>query len=135
MTAPPVVAFTLPLPPSALLANETLGRDWRAFVEAKQAYYQSCFVDCQNARLAFQKKGVGFPLKPLVTMVLVFVLPDMRRKDGDGLVSALKSGIDAMVKAGLLHDDSIWELRGCYEGRLAAKGEKGCVEVRLEGGA
>lgn len=127
-SAPTIISFTLPLPPSELLPNRAIGKDWRSTYEAKQTYYQACFVECKNVKQAHRNT---FPLKPVVTMVLTFSLPTKRRRDGDGLLSAFKTGIDAMVRAGILVDDSIWVLRTAIEGEV---GEAG-VKVRLEGGS
>lgn len=131
-SAPPVIRFTLPLPPSGLAPNRAQGHAWQATQAEKDAYRAACQAICKSARVDAQKHGGVFPLAPVVTMVLTFVLPTKRRRDGDGLLSAFKTGVDAMVRSGLLRDDSIWELRVALEGELGAPG---CVRVRLEAGS
>jgi Holliday junction resolvase RusA-like endonuclease len=37
---------------------------------------------------------------------VTFVLPNHRRRDLDNLISAMKSGVDALVRCGILKDDS-----------------------------
>ena len=124
-----VVSFELPLPPSELMPNDAMGKRWESYNAVKTKYSNDCFALCKSARVEWQKRGGVVPLRPLVTMVLTFVLPSQRRRDGDGLLSAFKSGIDAMVAAKLLEDDSIWKLRIALEGELGPAS----VRVRLEG--
>jgi Holliday junction resolvase RusA-like endonuclease len=37
---------------------------------------------------------------------VTFVLPNHRRRDLDNLIASMKSGIDALVRCGILKDDS-----------------------------
>ena len=48
--------------------------------------------------------GLGFMAGAVV--ILNWRMPDKRRRDGDGAAPTLKVCLDALVKEGVLHDDS-----------------------------
>ena len=100
--APVKVTLELPLPPSGLAPNRAVGHHWGKSNGAKETYATVCFAKAREVVRACRPE---LPLKPPVTMILTFVLPDKRRRDLDGLYSAFKPAQDAMVRAGLLQDD------------------------------
>lgn len=57
-----------------------------------------------DARAAIQRAGV--PPTPQAIVVLNWQMPDRRGRDGDGAAPVLKACLDALVKEGVLEDDS-----------------------------
>lgn len=92
--------LTLPWPPSALSPN---GRThWAALAKAKKAYRAEC---------AWQAKAQGARAIDAAKLhvSLVFVPPNRRAFDLDGLLSRMKSGLDGLADV-LGVDDSNWSL-------------------------
>ncbi|KKL55905.1 hypothetical protein LCGC14_2250720 [marine sediment metagenome] len=108
-TDPRRLTFTIPaLPPRELWANQDKpGPAWttRAWLGHKgrlsREYAQACYL----CTLKAIRESHGWRAPNYVTMVLTFVFPDGRRRDLFNVAHAMKSGIDAMVKAGLMYDD------------------------------
>ena len=51
-------------------------------------------------------RAAALPFHPGANVVLHWRMPDRRRRDGDGAAPTLKVCLDALVKEGVLHDDS-----------------------------
>lgn len=93
------MTLTLPFPPSALLPNRARGLHWakkgRIASEYRQAVGWTARTDWGRRR----------PLRPPVTLAVMFVVADNRRRDVDNLVAAFKAGLDGLVDAGVIVGD------------------------------
>lgn len=92
--------LTLPWPPSALSPNTR--SHWRVLALAKKAYRAEC------ARQALAQ-GIRRIDAERLHVSLVFVPPNRRAFDLDGLLSRMKSGLDGLADV-LQVDDSAWSL-------------------------
>lgn len=101
---------------------------WRAKRPFIKAYRQAAEVAARNVRIRF---GLVEPLRIPVEALAIFVLQDRHRRDGDNLQTSIKSGIDGLVDARLLKDDSLGKLRLVSDYRLCRPGEKPHVEIHL----
>lgn len=92
---------TLPWPPKLLHPNARV--HWAPLAKAKGRYRFAC------ATLAKQA-GINLPAdaRPLVS--ITFYPPDRRRRDADGMLSAIKSGLDGLADT-MGCDDSRWRLQ------------------------
>jgi len=79
-------------------------RDW-----ASSAFY--CAVDARNRTGEPEKWRNLDNAKVSVT----FVLPNNRRRDVDNLISAFKSGLDSLVRCGILRDDDFKHIELSYK--------------------
>lgn len=103
MTNPRSVEITLSLPPKALSPNARV--HWAEKYKITRAYRQ------QAAYLTRIVIGKVFDWKPPqwkhATAKMTFYFKDpWRRRDPDNLGASMKAGVDGIVDAGLLKDDS-----------------------------
>ncbi len=122
----PDIVLRLELPPPELSPNDRT--DWHVKAKLKAAYRYAAQVEARNLRIVLE---LTRPLRPPVDADIVFVLRDRRRRDADNLVAAIKGGIDGLVDAHLLEDDSLGKLRLRPDWRLCRFGEKPHVEISL----
>lgn len=112
MTTPAVytgVEVILPFPPKELSPNARL--HWREKAKHVREYKEACYFEALAIREKGQRHGVRFPLAAPVAMKVWFVVADERRRDWDNLIGSFKAGVDGLVAAGLITDDStkaIW---------------------------
>ena len=119
-----MLELELPWPAAALSPNARV--DWHVHAAAKSAYKNSCYLLARNAR---QLAPGPWPMRPPVTVLITFVLPDKRRRDFDNLLASFKSGLDGIVEAGVIEDDSVEKIRLGLEAEYGKAG----VRVRLQG--
>lgn len=98
-----VNTITVPMPDRALNAHPTHGGKWVKTSATKRARNSSAILWAASGR----------PEKPYeqATVHYSFFLPDKRRRDEQNLKQMLKPTIDGAVDAGIIVDDSIWNLR------------------------
>lgn len=84
------IAITLPWPPSTLSPNAR--QHWAALAKAKKRYLNACCLSVLQQRVAT-------PSAPRLDVSLLFVPPDRRRYDCDGLLSRMKAGLDGVASA------------------------------------
>ena len=80
----------LPWPPSELMPNRLNGVHWAKFRKIKNEYRDACHWIC---------KGLSVEKSERVSLTIIFHPPDRRVRDIDGLLSALKHGLDGMALA------------------------------------
>lgn len=101
-----VVTFTLPYasgPP--LRSNKRL--HWRVEHNLKKDIRLTGKVQALNWMNA--QKDATFPLPGLVEVVMTWHVPTRHRRDASSGMPTIKSYVDGLVDAGLLHDDSwVW---------------------------
>lgn len=90
------VTIELPIPPSACHSNSRV--HWTERATANSAMRQWA---CYRARAANDRQ----PRWHRATITVQAHYDDHRRRDNDGLLASLKSAIDGIVDAGILHDD------------------------------
>ena len=112
MSDPHVLTFTIPaLPPRPLWPNRAKpgtgweARRWHGYrAKLKEEYSWVVAAACRKA-----VQDYGWDMwKPFerCTLSLTFIVPTRRSYDSDNLLSAFKSGQDAMVVCGVLRKDS-----------------------------
>lgn len=126
-----VFTVCLPVPPAALSPN------------ARVHFYQKANV--KNAYMGQVTAAVlaAYPAQDWPRLVqargeVVFRFPDHRRRDVDNLFSGLKSGLDAIVRLGVLPDDGPANIPEWWLRYRVAPGEPAAVVLRLvdlDGGA
>lgn len=91
-------SVVLPWPPKDLHPNARV--HWAKLAKAKKVYRHACYVLTKQAGIRIDPQS-----RPLVS--IEFVPPDRRRRDVDGMLAAMKSGLDGMADA-IGCDDSRW---------------------------
>lgn len=99
-----VVSVHLNFPFADLSPNARL--NWHAKAAVVAEYKHECKIKGLNARRAAEAQGQTFPLRPPLACSVTFVVKNNRRRDYDNLIASLKSGMDGLVAAGLIEDDS-----------------------------
>lgn len=91
------------LPPVACSPNARL--HWAAKAKAASTWGSTVFYQAVDAR---NRTGEPAKWKNLdgAEVNVTFVLPNKRRRDVDNLIASFKSGLDALVRCGILVDDS-----------------------------
>lgn len=95
----------MPWLPLTKLAGGNARGHWAAREAARVTYRESCYHAAYEARHAYERVGVRFPLPEPVEMSVTFVMPDKAGRDLDGMVSRFKYGVDAIVSSGILAGD------------------------------
>jgi len=90
------VTVELPLPPTACHSNSRV--HWTERATANSVMRQWA---CYRARAITDRE----PRWRTATITVQAHYDDRRRRDNDGLLASLKSAIDGIVDAGILHDD------------------------------
>jgi crossover junction endodeoxyribonuclease RusA len=120
-----VIRYEFPWPPRELSPNVSV--HWRTLGKAKREYKEDCIK-------MFWTLGPpplpGQHLQPPVAAQVTFVVPDRYRRDSDNHMAMLKPLWDAIVRWGILKDDSHDKLK-----ILDPKWERGekKIVVELEG--
>lgn len=126
-----VFTVTLPPPPAALSPNARVHFHKKANV--KNAY----MAEVVAAVLAVYPRQ-DWPRLLRARGEVTFRFPDHRRRDVDNLFSGLKSGLDALVRLGILPDDGPANIPEWWLRYRVAPGEPAAVVLRLvdlDGGA
>ena len=108
----------LPWPPRVLWPNDRADR--RRATTPRAKYRRDAWTLCLEAGLA------NLP-HDAMHVAVTFCPPDLRRRDLDNMLAAIKAGLDGISLATSI-DDSAWTLSI----RRGAPAEGGCVLVRLE---
>jgi crossover junction endodeoxyribonuclease RusA len=114
-----MITIDLAFPPAALSPNAR--EHWSTKAGAAREYRFACKVDALNVRGA-RPAGVH------TLMTITFILKDKRRRDFDNLIAAFKPGLDGLVDAGILEDDSVWKYTPTYRVEL---GKKPAVRIEV----
>lgn len=80
----------LPWPKRDLHPNARV--HWAKKAKAAKSYRWACFALSKSAKLEA-------PVLGKINLSIVFVPPDRRRRDIDGMLSAIKSGLDGLADA------------------------------------
>lgn len=92
--------ITLPWPPSKL--NPNVRQHWTSLARHKRRYRDAC-------RLTALSQGAKKIESDRLTVTLMFVPPDRRRRDLDNCIASMKAGLDGLADA-LGVDDNRWRL-------------------------
>lgn len=121
MTTPYVLEIEIPILPR--LPNQLLGAHWRTRAGHAKKWRELVWMYCEHTK----------PTSPLARARLTLTRFSSRRPDFDGLVGSFKATIDALVKCGVLKDDT-HEVIGVPEYRHQPIGAcKGKIQITVEG--
>ncbi len=95
------------LPPAECSPNARI--HWSERYQAAEIYQGAVFYECVDARNRLERLPwrPGFPSFQKPRVNLTFVFPNYRKRDEDNLRARFKPGLDAIVQARLVEDDSI----------------------------
>lgn len=130
---PPVMAIDLVLPFPFASLEPNARPNWHAKAKDIATYREQCRKAAHSARVALDAPRGSFPLSGPVGMLVVFILTRWGRRDADNLMAAFKAGLDGIVDAHILADDSLKYLRPIAIDAEIGPHEE--VHVRLEGAA
>lgn len=105
----------LGLPPRTLSPN--FRGHWAVKARAVNAYRTYVYL------MANQARPRDWEVLEKATISLTFIAVDRRRRDLDNLLSSFKAGIDGLIDAGILRDDSAEHL--AYGSIKLIQGEEG----------
>ena len=91
-----MIRVVLPWPDPRLAPNKAAGRDWRALAAIKSDAKGYAYVATKNAIQGDSDGSLGSGDVPIT---ITFQFPDKRRRDTDGLLSAMKSSLDGVAQA------------------------------------
>ena len=123
------LTITIPgLPPVACSPNARL--HWAAKAQAASAWGSTVFYQAVDAR---NRTGAPEKWKNLdgAKVNVTFVLSNHRRRDLDNLIASMKSGIDSLVRCGILKDDSAGHVTLTYKAEFGSEAMT-IVEVQHE---
>lgn len=106
-----VHCITVPMPDPALNAHPSHGGKWLKTSATKRAR--------NSAAILWTASGKPAVPHTYATVHYAFYLPDKRRRDEQNLKQMLKPTIDGAVDAGIIEDDSIWNLRDALPSHVA----------------
>lgn len=121
------ISLDLPAPPEECRPNARV--HWRVKAAAAKEYRYACKVLALNERNA---KSGFYPLPAPVSMSVTFLLKDKRTRDWDNLIAAFKPGLDGIVDAGIISDDSVWVIR--HPSFAVCESDHEGITVTLEAG-
>ena len=95
-----MIQIIVPFPDSVLLPNRRAGQPWQSTHAAKKTAHEA-------GKIAALQAAFGLPPLPPrnVDVTIVFTPPDRRKRDVDGMLSALKPTLDGIAE-GLGIDDT-----------------------------
>ena len=122
------------LPPRELSPNARV--HWAVKAKAAREYGQTVFyaaVDARN-RSYYETQYEMCLWKNLdhAKVRVWFYVPPKRRRDIDNLVASFKSGLDALVRCGILVDDSIGHAEVSYAATQPFDGKTPSTSVEVE---
>lgn len=112
--------LTLPWPAVALWPNRTRRLHWAVLHRARKSQLAAVKRACEEAGVVAAERAA---------MEFEFYPPDVRRRDVDGCISALKGAVDE-IAAALALDDADIPIR--FPAAFAAPVERGAVIVKIE---
>lgn len=108
-----MLTITIPgLPPAILSPNARV--HWSQKARAANGYGATVFYCAVDARNRTGEPGKWKDLDH-AHVTVTFMLPDHRRRDLDNLIASFKPGLDALVRCGILEDDSAGHVTLEYE--------------------
>lgn len=98
-----MLEIVLPYPPKELMPNRKNGNHWAKTHKVKQETMQICFTLTKEAM-----QGALFPKSDTYPLEIIFMQPDMRKRDLDNLLASAKCSLDSVAQA-LKIDDRQFE--------------------------
>jgi crossover junction endodeoxyribonuclease RusA len=93
------IIIELPFPDRHLMPNAARRMDWHAKAEYAKTYRMCGFVEAANA-----VKWDFVPPTGEVELRITFHEPNKRKRDSDGMLSAIKAGLDGIAQRLELND-------------------------------
>lgn len=126
------LSFTIPqLPPVELWPNRAKpGPQWTT--KAWHGRQSALKLEYGKLVYLYALKAIreqGWITPEQATMAVAFIVPDLRRRDASNLYHAFKSGLDFLVKAGVLLDDGPEHL---VSENISIEHQRGREGVRIE---
>jgi len=119
-----MIRIDLAFPPTGLSPNDR--EDWHVKAKIAKQYRYDCKIDSLHAKSFVPLKDL--PTGEHMAVTITFILTSKRRRDFDNLIASFKAGMDGIVDAGILEDDSVWKYTPTYRVEL---GKKQAVRVEL----
>ena len=106
------------LPPRECSPNARV--HWRVKADAAREFGSTVFYCAVDAR---NRTGEPSKWKNLdhAKVSVTFMLPNKRRRDLDNLIASMKSGIDSLVRCGIITDDSAGHVKLSYKAEFGAE--------------
>lgn len=116
------------LPPVVCSPNYRAHLHWGAKYRAASDYGATVFYAAVDAR---NRSGSPETWKNLdnAHVSVTFVLANHRRRDLDNLIASMKSGIDSLVRCGILKDDSAGHVTMTYKAEF---GDEAMTVIEIE---
>ena len=114
--------LTLPIPRPLLTTNQARSQHWRKAYRAKN--------ETEQLRSALVLAPISTLTAPQ-TVLVTWYAPDARRRDSDALDFTKKAILDALVKSGVLEDDS-WKQVHSATTAIVIDRDNPRIEITLE---
>jgi len=105
-----MIVVHLPFPAPELNPNRCKGKHWASTVALRKSARETATLLTRQA-----SRGVTFPMGHEVSLKVVFVQPDRRRRDRDNLLAAIKQNLDGVAEALGIDDEQFNPVTVCRE--------------------
>jgi crossover junction endodeoxyribonuclease RusA len=105
-----MIVVHLPFPAPELNPNRCKGKHWASTVALRKSAREAATLLTRQA-----SRGVTFPMGHEVSLKVVFIQPDRRKRDRDNLLSAAKPSLDGVADALGVDDSSFNPVTVCRE--------------------
>lgn len=103
-----MLTIELPFPPAGLFPNRSAGKHWSATRALRDKYYSDAYTLTFQAVNAY--KGPWYSLTGDIPISITFSQPDKRGRDADGMLSAIKNGLDGIATALTVNDKQFFPI-------------------------
>jgi Holliday junction resolvase RusA-like endonuclease len=105
-----MIVVHLPFPAPELNPNRCKGKHWASTAALRKSAREAATLLTRQA-----SRGVTFPMGHEVSLKVVFVQPDRRRRDRDNLLAAIKQNLDGVAEALGIDDEQFNPVTVCRE--------------------
>ena len=105
-----MITVHLPFPDPRLNPNHCKGRHWSSTVALRKSARKAAALLTRQV-----SRGVTFPMGHEVSLKVVFIQPDRRKRDRDNLLASFKNAIDGIADALGIDDKEFNPVTVCRE--------------------